>query len=221
MKQLYILYTQRNENRGIITTLPLRSFFFLFLPVFIPWSALPVKGETGDVTGFEIRAVSVLPLQNLKEVFKFAPGFDLFVCLPVQKHASIDLGFQAVFPVMGIPIVYYLGSDACDANPEYQASVYLRYACRHQLVANLSCKTYFGLGFSLLQTDLLKEENERGEKVYYDLKSPDWHGGISLRYKRIGCFIEYHRVSYAVFNSRKIAYNFGGNFLNTGLTCYF
>jgi hypothetical protein len=117
--------------------------------------------------------------------------------------------------------VYYLDGEAYDANPEYLASVSLRYACRHQLPANLSCKSYFGLGFSFLQTDLLKEENEYGDKAYYDIKAIDLYGGISLRYKHIGCFIEYHRVPYANFNAKKIAYNFGGNFLNMGLTCYF
>ncbi|MDR2086543.1 MAG: hypothetical protein LBP72_05150 [Dysgonamonadaceae bacterium] len=208
----------------------LRRIFFLFLLVSIAWNVFAIDSDFNvfqklenekDDLRFEIRTASVLPLRNLKEVFKFAPGFDLFFCLPVQKNTTVDIGFQAVFPVMPASFVYYLGDEAYDAKPVYQASVYLRYAYRHQLLANLSCKTYFGVGLSYLQTDLLKEENTNGDKVYYDMKAMDLHGGISLRYRQTGCFIEYHRAPYAIFNAKKIAYDFGGNFLNTGLIYYF
>jgi hypothetical protein len=204
-----------------------RLFFLLLLTVFAvnvsvaDSNAFSGLNGASDDFGIEIRAASVFPLGNLREIFKFAPGVDLSFCLPVQKNTTLDFGILAVFPVQSASFVYYSGNEAYDARPEYLTSLHLRYAYRHQLLANLSCKSYFGLGFSFIQTDLLKEENEYGDEAYYDIKAIDFHGGISLRYKHIGCFIEYHHVPYANFNAKRIAYNFGGNFLNTGLSYYF
>jgi hypothetical protein len=91
----------------------------------------------------------------------------------------------------------------------------LRYRYQHRLNKQLSCTPYFGAGVSFLQTDLLKGENREGEKTYHEITMPSFCGGVNFKYKKIGCFVEYHRTMFSL--SSKVANNFGNSFLNIGV----
>ena len=170
------------------------------------------------LTTFEFRLGSVLPLGNLNRVFLFAPSFDCYIGIPVKDKMSIDLGILAAFPVKPRSFDFTHRNEVFETKMTALVSVNLCYGYWHKLNEALSCKTYAGIGFSQLTTDLLKEITNDNRKIYHNVSVFNLLGGVQLKYKRVGCFIEYRRSPFS--GSSKVANNFGNSYLNLGFTYY-
>ena len=171
------------------------------------------------IPNFEVRAGSVFPLGELNNIFRYAPSFDIFICLPLKQKMSIDIGIFLSFPVGRKLFNFTYQAETLETKITALIGASLRYRYQYTIKKDLSCYTYVGAGFSGLFTDLIKEINDNDEKVYHSIEAFDFYGGIQLIYKRLGYFIEYHRTPFS--NSSKVANNFGNNFLNTGFTYFF
>ncbi|MDR3218860.1 MAG: hypothetical protein LBU22_07765 [Dysgonamonadaceae bacterium] len=205
---------------------------FMSIPVLPEWAYNqldepeyePFEREENERLSFlpniEVRPVTILPLGNLSKIFKAAPGFDAFICVPIRKKTTVDFGLLLAFPVKSSAFDFNLSDEIYETKIVSFLSLNLRYAYHHKLSKGLTCKSYFGVSGAMLQTDLLKEENEEGENTYYSIESLNLLCGVSLIYKHVGCFLEYH-TPYATSNTKEIPHNFGGNFLNVGLTWRF
>ncbi|MDR1436949.1 MAG: hypothetical protein LBI65_02405 [Candidatus Symbiothrix sp.] len=163
----------------------------------------------------EIRSGLTTPLGNLRNVFEMAPMLDFFFIFPVKTQMSIDFGMAFAFPIKPAPFDF--GYQTTKAQSVIQGS--LRYSYHHALGKNRVWSPYFGAGFSFLGTDLLKGVRDDGTEEYYSVDALDLYGGFNLRYRFIGCFVEYHHSTYS--QSSKVINNFGNNSLNFGLLIHF
>jgi hypothetical protein len=167
----------------------------------------------------ELRLGSVFPLGDFNRIFQFAPSFDLFICFPIKQKMSIDAGLMMSFPIKSSLFDFTYQGETLETKMKSLVGVSLRYGYQHTLSKNLSCKTYMGIGFSSLFTDLVKEIDDNDNKIYHSVGALDLYGGIQLNYKQLGYFIECHRTTLS--NSSKVVNNFGNSFLHTGFTYYF
>jgi hypothetical protein len=167
---------------------------------------------------FQFRLGSVLPLGNLNRIFQLAPSFDFYMGIPLKEKMSIDFGFLMAFPVNPRTFDFTYRNEVSETKMRSLVSGNLRYSYSHKLNNAFSCKTYAGVGFSMLYTDLVEKITDDNQKIYHDITTFDLLGGVQLKYKRVGCFIEYHRAPFS--NSPKVANNFGNSFLSIGFTCF-
>jgi len=169
--------------------------------------------------GLEVSLGSTFTLADMNRIFKYAPSFDLYFCVPVKRNMSIDLGALFSFPVKPQRFDYtFKGGETTETKAKSMMCANLRYSYLHTLSNNSGLNTYMGIGVASLNTDILKEIVDN-RKVYYSVDAFDLFGGIRFQYKKFGYFIEYHRASFP--NSSKVANNFGNSFINTGVSYFF
>lgn len=172
-----------------------------------------------DVT-FEIRGGTWVPLGSIKKVFDYAPSFGLFMGLPIKKTMGIDLGLQVAFPVNRKTFDYYDKDYIYDAKTDLLADISLRFRYEQEAAKNVYWTTYAGTGFSGIQTNLEKSYDEDGNADrWYSISSFSLFGGVKLRYKKVGCFLEYRYSPYSIAN--KVRKSFGNSIINTGICVTF
>jgi hypothetical protein len=200
--------------------------FLFFLLLSFPLFAEPndfsstqgLRNTNGDIS-FEIHTGLITPLKNLQNAFEVAPLVDLFVSLPLKNNAMVGFGIGFAFPVKPERFDFYYRDEINQARVEAILQGSLRYRYNHTLKKNWTASPYFGIGFSELNTDLLKETNDDGTNTYHTIFAFDLYAGFSLKYKFIGCFVEYHNSTYS--NSSKVINSFGNISLNSGLCLTF
>jgi hypothetical protein len=169
----------------------------------------------GKPVHIEIRPGLMTPLGNLQNVFESAPMLDLFIGgYPVNPQMSIGIGIAFSFPVK--PALFDLNYENVISEAKVRSVIQmsLRYRYNHSLKKDWMTSPYFGIGISSLNTNLIKQINDDGTKNYHAIDALDLYGGFSIKYKFIGCFVEYHHSAYS--NSSKVINNFGNNSLNFG-----
>lgn len=167
------------------------------------------------VNMFEIQAGTWLPIGRLSRAFHLAPSIGMYVGYPFNNKMKIDIGLQLAFPINPQPFNFYNHHVRYETTPSVVIGFNMRYHYQQQIRENTFFTMYGGIGVNGITTDLEKEYYEEDESQYYSCETLDLLGGVNLRYKKIGCFLEYHFVPYSI--SGKVKSNFGNSTLNLGL----
>lgn len=175
--------------------------------------------EDGDDAEFkiptvEIRAGSLIPLGKQSKVYKAAPSINMFIGFPIKPRMAIDLGFQLAFPVKKKYFEFHYDRLIYDVKADMLVGVGLRWRYEQEVARNVYFTNYLGLGLAALQTDLEKDDWDDETDKYHSAETLWLFGGVSLRYKKVGCFLEYNYTPYSTSN--KIKKNFGNSAINIG-----
>lgn len=164
------------------------------------------------VPSMEIQVGTLLPLGGLRNTYKVAPSFGLYIGIPFRNKMALDLGMYFAFPVSSKNFDYYEKRDVLDAKARVVLGLNLRVRYQRELSKDLYITPYIGLGASGLITNLKKYNDDESN---YDMTTLDVYGGLNLRYKRVGFYIEYHQLPYSMSNH--VRSEFGNSVINTGL----
>lgn len=184
------------------------------------------SNETDNVDGqdqfapvLEVQASSWVPLGQLKDVFGYAPTIGLVLQFPVKHQLSVDLGIQLGPPLKKGKFDYRMGGSYYETESDFLFNLSLR--CRKSKDFSKHCRlsTYLGLGVNGLQTDVESWDYDDEENKIETISTVDVFGGVSLRYKKMSVFAEYHYTPYNIAN--KVKSNFGHSALNIGLSYSF
>jgi len=170
-----------------------------------PWSKY-------NMSCFEIQAGTWLPLGALRHTYKVAPSVGMYLGIPFNDRIALDLGMYAAFPIQSKHFDYYRGQYILNAKIHALLGVNLRLRFQQELSKNWYLTPYIGIGAHGLITNLKKNHDEDSN---YEMTTLDAFGGINLRYKSFGIFVEYHQVPYSI--SDRVRSDFGNSVINTGL----
>ena len=171
------------------------------------------------ITPWEVRAGAWMPMGRLTNAFRVAPSIGAFVGIPIRSDMAIDLGFQFAVPVSPRHFNYYRKNRFYDTTKaEAIASISLRWRYQKIMAPNVYFTPYVGAGLNTLQTGLKKENSDENDTYHY-VETIGLFGGVSLRYKKVGCFIEYQYAPYSIAD--KVEDNFGNSAVNMGLSFFF
>ena len=169
-----------------------------------------------EIISWELRASTWLPMGNLSNTFKVAPAFGIYLGIPFNRNMAIDLGFQLAFPIKSKLFDYYYKKTFYDVTEaETIVTISLRYRYQQILAKNIYWTTYIGTGLNSVQTDLKKENSDNDNDKWHTVDTFELFGGVGIRYKKVGCFIEYHYSPYSIAN--KVRSSFGNSAINTGV----
>lgn len=164
---------------------------------------------------FEVQAGTWLPAGKLSRAFHVAPSIGLYIGYPFSDKMKLDIGAQLAFPINPQPFNFYNHDVRYETSSSVIIGFNIRFHYQQQLNENTYLTTYGGIGVNGITTDLEKEYYEEDEYDYYSCETLDLLGGVNLRYKKIGCFLEYHFVPYSI--SGKVKSSFGNSAFNMGL----
>lgn len=159
------------------------------------------------------------PIGNLKKRFKTAPALGFHAGYAFNKSMALDLGMEIAVPVYPKKYNFYYDDEVYTTRSNFMVGINVRFRYQKKVAENVYFTPYAGVGFHSLQTDLEKEFYEDGENKYHSIETVDVFGGVNLRYKIVGCFIEYHYTPYSIAN--KVSGSFGNSSLNIGLNVSF
>jgi hypothetical protein len=192
-------------------------------PLDVPKLEILPENEKEDILNkdpyIEISAGSFIPLGNLVKRYSFAPTLNLLVGFPINRKSAVGFGLVIGVPVLPRKFDFYYGGEQYKTKISAIPNLSLRYCYEDKLNEKWKYGFYGGAGLTVLTTDLLKEITDDGEKKYHEVSSLDLYGGGKLKYKHIGCFLEYHYAPYTFSN--KVNNTFGNSFLNIGFSYYF
>ncbi|MDR2679225.1 MAG: hypothetical protein LBC47_00270 [Tannerella sp.] len=164
-------------------------------------------------SGVDVTLQSIIPLGSLQNIFAFAPAIGMRVCFPVKNYGIIGVGVSGGFPV-GTNNFKYMDFD--DTKIRMIGSMDLQYTVfRYRLSGKLSLQPYFGMGYTVLVTDKIREYDDDENAVYYDTGAFDCKVGTGIIYDKLGLFFEYHKELFS--NSSAITQKFGSRYLNFGI----
>lgn len=167
----------------------------------------------------EIRAGSWLPIGNLKNAYKAAPSVRAYIGFPIKKVMAVDIGFQAAFPTDREFFDYYYRKDPYATKADVVVNVNARFRYQQEVARNVYWTTYTGAGVVSVQTDLEKEDYDDGESKWHSFETLDVFGGVNIRYKKVGFYLEYHYTPYSIAN--KVRANYGNSAVNLGVAVCF
>jgi hypothetical protein len=161
-----------------------------------------------------------VPVGNLSKVYSSAALFALYFKAFKVKATMFDIGLQVGMPSGKKYFNYYYNSNNKDiTKAEVLLNLNARMRWEKRMRSNLRTQYYIGMGYESLSTDLYKETsvNEYGNEVDYthSVRAMDFFGGINLKHKYVGLFLEYHYTPYSMFN--KVESNFGNSAFHMGL----
>ena len=164
----------------------------------------------------DLQLSSWMPVGNLRNVYKFAPAIGIYFCFPIAQKFGIDAGGQVGLPIDS-SFDYYETSTPTRTEATSFMGLHLRGRYRGAFSRNIVYFYYLGMGANWLFTDIESGYNEEYDSYdYYKVGTLDIFGGFNIRYKRVGCFIEYHYTPYG--NSSSVRYNIGHSSINVGLS---
>ncbi|MDR1883504.1 MAG: hypothetical protein LBR26_12105 [Prevotella sp.] len=167
----------------------------------------------------EIHAGSWLPLGNLRNAYKAAPSVGAYIGYPIKKEMAIDFGFRIAFPVNRQLFDYYHSGWTEVAKARFIGNINLRFRYQQAVAKNIYWTTYAGAGVISVQTDLEKEYYYDDNDKWYSFETLDVFGGVNIRYKRAGLYLEYHYTPFSITN--KVRKDYGNSALNLGAAVYF
>ena len=165
---------------------------------------------------FELQFSSWMPLGNLRNVYEVAPTLGMYFGFPIGQRLGIDVGGQVGLPINS-SFEYYDFDSAIETEATSFIGLNARMRYHGILARNVMYSSYFGVGANWLSTDIESGYNEEYDYYEYEkVTAVDVFGGINVRYKRIGGFIEYHYTPYG--NSGKMKYTIGHSSINIGVS---
>ncbi len=164
---------------------------------------------------FEIQAGTWLPIGKMNSVFPVAPSVAIYAGYPFNNKMKLDIGMSIAVPVNPSYFEYHDNKVSYPAKPRVIFGLNMRYHYQWEIQDNIFLSMYGGLGINGLATDLKKEYYDEDESEYESCESLDVLGGITIRRKLIGAFIEYHFLPYQM--SGKVKSKFGNSVINMGI----
>lgn len=171
------------------------------------------------ISFLDIQAGTFLPIGQLSNKFKVAPMIGLYLGLPLKKNLALDIGFQLAVPINKGQFDYHYKKETYSTKADFMGNINLRIRSQRNLSGNLFLIGYLGLGVNIIETDLEKDYYEDDEAKYCTLETANIFGGLNLRYKKFGAFVEYHHLPYST--SSKVNNGFGNSAVNLGLSLSF
>lgn len=178
-----------------------------------------IPGSYDSPVSWEIRASSWMPMDNLRKTFKVAPTIGFYMGSPLRKKYGIDLGVSIGIPINSNKFDYYRHNEIYETKADIMVGFSIRGRYEQQLAKNVFWRTYIGVGGNSIQTDLKKEYYDDDESKWYWFETIDLYGGASVRYKKVGCFLEYHYTPYSIAN--RVRSSFGNSAVNIGINVVF
>ena len=163
---------------------------------------------------FEFRTGAWVPVGNLSKVYKVAPSVELFLGFPIKSDMTIDLGLQFAFPANRNYFDFYHKGEEYGVKTNLLGNISLRWRYEQVLAKNIYWTNYLGAGVGILQTNLEDWEAD-DDGVYHSVETLDVFGGVGIKYKKVGCFLEYHFLPYSI--AGKVRRNLGNSMINAGL----
>lgn len=163
----------------------------------------------------EIQASSWTPLAKLSDAFGYAPTLGLVLKFPVKHQITIDIGAQLGLPLKKGKFDYKMDGSYYETEGDFLFNMSLRCRKSKTFSKKYRFSTYLGIGLNALQTDVEKWDYEDDQNKVESIETVDVFGGVSLQYKRMSVFAEYHYTPYNIAN--KVKSNFGHSALNIGL----
>jgi hypothetical protein len=192
-------------------------------PLDVPKSETLSEKEKEDIFGYgmyiDVSASALIPLGNLGKRYSFAPALNVFMGHRFGRKSAVELGILVAVPVHPKQFDFYYGGENFETKTSAIPLGSLRYRYTDKIKEYWKYSLYGGVGFTSMTTNLEKGVNNEGDKTYHEVNSLDLHGGGKLKYKHIGCFLEYHYAPYTFSN--KVTNTFGNSFLNIGFSYYF
>ncbi|MDR0825148.1 MAG: hypothetical protein LBN74_08650 [Prevotella sp.] len=167
----------------------------------------------------EVRAGNWFPIGNLRNAYEIAPSIGAYFGYPVKKTMAVDIGFQIAFPINRQLFDYSRSNWTEAAKANIVANVNARFRYQQEVAKNVYWTTYAGAGFISVQTNLDKEYYYDDEDKWYSFETLDVFGGVNLRYKKVGLYLEYHYTPYSI--SGRVSEDFGNSAVNLGVAVCF
>lgn len=163
----------------------------------------------------EIQASSWMPVGQLSNIFGYAPTLGAILKFPLKHQLSIGLGIQLGLPLDKGAFEYKMDNQYYETESEFLFGVSLRCTKSKTFSKNYRFSTYLGLGVNGLQTDVERWNYDEDRDEIQSVSTVDVFGGLSILYKRVSFFAEYHYTPYSM--QSKVQSHFGHSALNIGL----
>ncbi|MDU1889794.1 MAG: hypothetical protein E6767_03820 [Dysgonomonas sp.] len=218
----YVSCVMSNSGYG------LPSFFknFMIIPelgtneYFDEDDILMSEDDKGKEPFIEVRAGTKLPLGKLSDAYDAAPSLGVFIGIPITSNGmGIDLGIEAAFPVKRKDFDFYYHDDIYSAKADILGDVSLRLWYEQEVSKNVYWTTYGGGGYSMIQTNQEKGYDDEDKVKWHSVNTFSLFGGVRLRYKKVGCFLEYRYTPYSIAN--RVRKSFGSTLISTGISVTF
>jgi len=170
---------------------------------------------------WEVKAGAWMPMGNLQNTFNVAPSVGAFLGVPIRTDMAIDFGVQLAFPINSGHFDYYYKKEFYDrAKARDIINISLRWHYQKEMARNVYWTSYLGAGLNALGTNLKKDDYEDNTKdTWHSVETIGLFGGVSIRYKKLGCFLEYQYAPYSI--ASKVRSNFGHSAIHTGVSVFF
>ncbi len=166
---------------------------------------------------WEVQGGAWIPAGNLSASFGISPSLACYIGYLFNERSSLDLGMQVAIPISRKVFEFKAGNYWYETKGVSAVGFNMRYQHRFRIASDTKLALYAGPGVNIITTDLEKGyDPEYDQPEYYSLPSLDLSGGVSIRYKRLGGFLEYHFVPYTMSN--RVPDSFGNSAINIGLT---
>ncbi|NDV60422.1 hypothetical protein [Bacteroides sp. 519] len=172
----------------------------------------------------DVQVGTRIPVGKLSNIYSSATILALYFKILSIQSTMLDAGMQVGFPSGANEFKYYYsGKNHTSDYGTTEADVLLNFNIRarweKRFRSNLRLQYYVGLGYESLSTNLYKNTSidEYGDEVdnNYAVRTIDLFGGINIKHKYVGLFIEYHYTPYSMFN--KVKSGFGNSAFHGGI----
>lgn len=170
-----------------------------------------------NIYGASVRLGTWIPIGNTSKLYSIAPSVSATFGIPVKRDMAVDFSILLAFPVSRRAFDYYLDDTYwMEAKADMLIGFGVRYRYQKEMARNVYFTPYIGTGYHSLSTNQLKYEarNDDENDEYYNIDSFDAYGGVDIRFKRFGAFLEYHYTPY--FWSKHAKKDLGNSAINTG-----
>lgn len=179
---------------------------------------IDTKSDFDNPLIFEFQLGSALPVGNMRNLYKVGPLVGTYIGLPIKKKMGVDMGFQCAFPINSSFDYYWPGSRE-EVSAAWSASFNFRWRYQLKRIGKTFHFAYLGAGLGWIGTSIRTSEYDWETDSYdngrYTILSADIFGGVNLRYKKLGFFIEYHFTPYEKSDENK---KLGNSSINCGFS---
>lgn len=185
------------------------------VPMYEDYPEILVNRWNNRIHLFEIGGSLWIPLGDLTNVFGPSPALHITLGFPIKEVFAIDINAQFAFLLRQRDFNYFHDNITEETTASSLIHIGGRFRYQHKLGKDTYLNPYIGIGYHEFLTDLETEDSTPKEKDYHSFGTLDLSGGLILRYKGVGLFMEYHYSKYS--RSKHIDKGFGHSGLNIGL----
>ncbi|MFV0469194.1 MAG: hypothetical protein ACK5MK_09745 [Dysgonomonas sp.] len=169
---------------------------------------------------FSVQAGALFPLGNLNSAFGTSPYVAAkFGVSDIKTGFRFDFGFGIGFPCNSSEFEYYDNGYSFPTKTSSILNISLWCGHEQKMMKNVYMEKYIGIGLGAMQTDTKKEVSDDEYDQWYSAETINLNLGVGIRYKKIGCFIEYNYAPYSI--AGKVRSSYGNSYLTTGISFKF